>query len=78
METALIISFSLPIGENPSIQHYIITLACISMAILSIPLSLHVSTERIFVGRSHVERVAEARLEHINRYCQVSCGAFQH
>ena len=28
--------------------------------------------ERIFVGRSHVARVAEARLEQINKYCQVS------
>lgn len=26
--------------------------------------------KRIFVGRSHVARVAEARLEQINRYCQ--------
>lgn len=30
------------------------------------------AAERIFVGRSHVARVAEARLEQINRYCQVS------
>lgn len=37
-------------------------------------LCLHVNqtlTERIFVGRSHVAKVAEARLEQINRYCQV-------
>lgn len=27
--------------------------------------------ERIFMGRSHVARVAEARVEQINRYCQV-------
>lgn len=27
--------------------------------------------ERIFVGRSHVAKVAEARLEQLNRYCQV-------
>ena len=27
--------------------------------------------ERIFAGRSHIEKVAEARLEQINRYCQV-------
>ena len=31
-------------------------------------------TERIFVGRSHIARVAEARLEQINRYTQVSGG----
>ena len=36
-------------------------------------LTVNVSVaERIFVGRSHVARVAEARLEQINRYCQVS------
>ena len=37
---------------------------CITFAITSV--------ERIFVGRSHVAKVAEARLEQINRYCQVS------
>ena len=31
----------------------------------------NIPAERIFVGRSHVARVAEARLEQINRYCQV-------
>ena len=33
-------------------------------------------SERIFVGRSHVARVAEARVEQINRYCQV--GTYIH
>ena len=32
---------------------------------------MNIPAERIFVGRSHVARVAEARLEQINRYCQV-------
>ena len=32
---------------------------------------LYPFSERIFVGRSHVARVAEARVEQINRYCQV-------
>ncbi len=32
---------------------------------------LFILAERIFVGRSHVAKVAEARLEQINRYCQV-------
>jgi len=34
-----------------------------------------IHTERIFMGRSHIARVAEARLEQINRYTQVSPGA---
>lgn len=34
--------------------------------------------ERIFVGRSHVARVAEARLEQINRYCQVRIYLTEH
>ena len=28
--------------------------------------------ERIFIGRSHVSKVAEARVDSINTYCQVS------
>ena len=36
------------------------------------------SVERIFVGRSHVAKVAEARLEQINRYCQVSSAVWIH
>ena len=28
--------------------------------------------ERIFIGRSHVAKVAEARVDAINSYCQVS------
>ena len=35
--------------------------------------------ERIFVGRSHVAKVAEARLEQINIYCQVrACMVWDH
>lgn len=42
-------------------------------------LTVNVSAaERIFVGRSHVARVAEARLEQINRYCQVSGFSLLH
>ena len=33
------------------------------------PLSV---VERIFIGRSHVSKVAEARVDSINTYCQVS------
>ena len=33
--------------------------------------SCSLPAERIFAGRSHIEKVAEARLEQINRYCQV-------
>ena len=36
-----------------------------------------ISAERIFVGRSHVAKVAEARLEQINRYCQVRIKNFE-
>ena len=38
----------------------------------------NIPVERIFVGRSHVARVAEARLEQINRYCQVLLWIYTH